>query len=111
MGSLTGDIKLISEIYETPGSPKHCKSEAWGAERIRVAMPVLGAGWLTFLDILFSLLFVGPFTVLYWRGILLLRYPGLPGDSQKSHAEETVIVSLLSKQPPGGVNIFQFICF
>ena len=25
--SLTGDIKQISEIYETPGSPKHCKSE------------------------------------------------------------------------------------
>ena len=25
--SLTGDIKQISEIYETLGSPKHCKSE------------------------------------------------------------------------------------
>lgn len=31
-------------------------------------MPDLGPRWLSFLDILFSLLFVGPFTVLYWRG-------------------------------------------
>ena len=37
-------------------------------------MPGLGPGWFRFLDILFSLLFVGPFTVLYWRGTFVSTY-------------------------------------
>jgi len=37
-------------------------------------MPGLGPEWFRFLDILFSLLFVGPFTVLYWRGTFVSTY-------------------------------------
>jgi len=37
-------------------------------------MPGLGPEWFRFLDILFSLLFVGPFTVLYWRGTFVSTF-------------------------------------